>query len=83
MVKRLNEELMADVLSALRGQKLTGAQVFNALKETRHGLSKRLVYHYLYVASKRGLVTYDTVIELGDFSWGKTAEKKYYRLAKA
>jgi Fe2+ or Zn2+ uptake regulation protein len=78
MVKRLNEDLMSDILNELSGKKLTGSQLFSLLKSKYPSLSKRLVYHYLSVALEHGQVTVETVSEEGKYSWGGFANKKYY-----
>ncbi len=78
MVRKLNQVLMNDILNVLKGQRLTGYQVFNIIKDNYHHLSRKLVYHYLSVALKRGEVSVEKVTEEGSFSWGKTTEKKYY-----
>jgi hypothetical protein len=78
MAKKLNQELMDDIINSLSSQRLTGYQIFNIIKDRYHHLSRRLVYHYLSLALKRGEVKVERVVEKGDFSWGKTTEKKYY-----
>ena len=83
MVKLINQELLNDILSLLTNNKLTGSELYARLRHKHQGLSKRLVYHYLYLGVEKGYLKVETRNELGDFSWGKTAEKKYYRLAKA
>lgn len=82
MVKRLNEQLLSDILDELSGKRLTGAQIFTILKPKYPSLSKRLVYHYLSVALKRGEVTVENVQEEGKYSWGPMAHKKYYTRIK-
>ncbi|MCL4400476.1 MAG: hypothetical protein M1348_01745 [Candidatus Parvarchaeota archaeon] len=81
MVKKINEELLSDIINELSGKRLTGYQLFNTLKEKYPLLSKRLVYHYLSIALKRGYVTVEKVNESGKFSWGIFTEKKYYTRA--
>jgi Fe2+ or Zn2+ uptake regulation protein len=81
MVKKINEELFSDIINSLTGNRLTGYQIYNLLREKYPHLSKRLVYHYLYIALKRGEVAVDKVMEEGKFSWGHTTEKKYYTRA--
>ncbi|MCL5009890.1 MAG: hypothetical protein M1433_02860 [Candidatus Parvarchaeota archaeon] len=76
--KPLNKDLMTDVLNELSGKKLTGSQMFSILKPKYPYLSKRLVYHYLSIALKRGEVSVETVSEEGKYSWGSFTQKKYY-----
>lgn len=78
MVRRINHELMNDVLNALENRRLTGYQIFGMIKDRYHHLSRKLVYHYLSLALKKGDIKVEKVTEEGDFSWGKTTEKKYY-----
>lgn len=78
MVKPLNEDLLSDILNELSGKRMTGSQIFSLLKPKYPGLSKRLVYHYLSVALKRGNVSVEAVSEEGSFSWGGMTRKKYY-----
>ncbi len=79
MVKKINEELMSDVVNALGNDRMTGYQIFNAIKDRYQFLSKRLVYHYLKVALLRGMVEVESVEEAGKYSWGRFTSKKYYR----
>ncbi len=78
MVKKLNEELLSDILNELSGKRLTGSQIFSILKPKYPYLSKRLVYHYLSIALERGEVAVEIVSEEGKYSWGGLAQKKYY-----
>ncbi len=82
MVKKINEELLSDIINSLSDRKLTGYQVFGLLKDTHQNISKRLVYHYLYLALKKGEISVSKVTEEGKFSWGRFTEKKYYTRIK-
>ncbi len=82
MAKKINDELLSDIINTLTDRKMTGYQVFGALKDTHPGISKRLIYHYLYLALKKGEISVDKVTEEGKFSWGKFTEKKYYTRMK-
>ncbi len=82
MVKKINEELFSDIINSLDGKRLTGYQVFGLLKEIHPKISKRLIYHYLYLALKRGEISVSKVTEEGKFSWGRLTEKKYYTRIK-
>lgn len=81
MVKRINQELLTDIVDSLNGKRLTGYQIFAVLEGKYHRLSRRLVYHYLSLALKRGDVKVETVIEEGKFSWGNSSKKRYYTRA--
>lgn len=81
MVKKLNEELLSDLVDELIDKRLTGYQLFDLMKDRYPNVSKRLVYHYLSIALKRGYVKVEKVVEIGKFSWGATTEKKYYTRA--
>ncbi len=80
MAKKLNEELMKDIIDALSGSRLTGYQVYNKLRDTHPFTSRRLVYHYLKVALNEGKIASESVKETGKFSWGGSADKKYYHI---
>ncbi len=80
MAKKLNDELMSDVLRALEASRLTGYQVYNKIKDAHPFVSRRLVYYYLKTAEKNGSVNVHKTRESGKFSWGDAAEKKYYSL---
>ncbi|MCL4398995.1 hypothetical protein M1293_00575 [Candidatus Parvarchaeota archaeon] len=82
MAKPINQEIIDDILLILEGRRLTGYQIFKLLKDKHPRLSSRLVYHYLYMGMEKGYLKVEKVSESGNFSWGSTAEKKYYSLNK-
>lgn len=80
MARKIDKELMETILSTLSSGEKTGYEIFKEIKKKGGKVSSRLVYHYLYLALKEGKVTVETKNELGNFSWGNTVNKKYYRL---
>jgi hypothetical protein len=82
MAKKINEELLNDIINTVGSEQLTGYGIYKALKEKYEGLSSRLVYHYLKTALARGDLIVIEKIEHGKFSWGDTVHKKYYNKAK-
>ena len=80
MARKIDKELMEAIISALSNGEKTGYEIFKEIKNRGRKVSSRLVYHYLYLALKEGRVTVETKNELGNFSWGNTVNKKYYRL---
>ncbi|MCL4376018.1 hypothetical protein M1558_00810 [Candidatus Parvarchaeota archaeon] len=80
MARKIDKELMEAILSALSDGEKTGYEIFKEIKKEGRKASSRLVYHYLYLALKEGKVSVETKNELGNFSWGNTVNKKYYRL---
>ncbi|MCL4373043.1 hypothetical protein M1384_03200 [Candidatus Parvarchaeota archaeon] len=80
MVRKIDKELMEEILATLSNGGKTGYEIFKEIKKGGRKISSRLVYHYLYLALKESKVTVETKNELGNFSWGNTVNKKYYRL---
>lgn len=80
MARKIDEDLMNAIMSAVSKKEKTGYEVYKELKKSGRKVSSRIVYHYLYVALRNGKVSVESKNELGDFSWGGTAIKKYYRL---
>ncbi len=80
MVKLINQELFNDILALLTNNRLTGSELYAKLKHKHVKLSKRLVYHYLYLGVEKGYLKVEARNELGDFSWGKSVTKKYYTI---
>ncbi len=80
MVRKIDKELMEEILATLSNGGKTGYEIFKEIKKEGRKISSRLVYHYLYLALKESKVTVETKNELGNFSWGNTVNKKYYRL---
>ncbi|MGC8533036.1 MAG: hypothetical protein ACP5MV_00155 [Candidatus Parvarchaeum sp.] len=80
MVKKIDKELMESVLSSLSNGEKTGYEIYKEIKKEGRKVSSRIVYHYLYLALKEGKVTVENKNELGNFSWGNTVRKRYYRL---
>ena len=80
MARKIDNELMEEILSELSGGEKTGYEIFKEIKKRGRKVSSRLVYHYLYLALKEDKISVETKNELGNFSWGNTANKKYYRL---
>jgi DNA-binding PadR family transcriptional regulator len=80
MVKKIDKELMEAVLSSLSNGEKTGYEIYKEIKKGGRKVSSRIVYHYLYTALKDGKVTVENKNELGNFSWGNTVRKKYYKL---
>ncbi|MCL4362797.1 MAG: hypothetical protein OH338_02080 [Candidatus Parvarchaeota archaeon] len=80
MVRKIDKELMEAVLSSLSNGEKTGYEIYKEIKKNGRQVSSRIVYHYLYIALKDGKVTVENKNELGNFSWGNTVRKKYYRL---
>ncbi|MFH1132987.1 MAG: hypothetical protein V1735_00705 [Nanoarchaeota archaeon] len=59
-----------------------GYEVFKRYKERYGDVSMRLVYYHLKKGVALGDFKVDKVqVEQGDYSWGKSAEKVYYKLA--
>ena len=80
MARKIDNELMEEILSELSSGEKTGYEIFKEIKKKGRKVSSRLVYHYLYLALKEDKISVETKNELGNFSWGNTANKKYYRL---
>ena len=80
MTRKIDNELMEAVINALSDGEKTGYEVYKELKKNGKNVSSRLVYHYLYTALKHGKVGVESKNELGNFSWGHTVRKNYYRL---
>ncbi len=80
MVRKLNQELMDEIINELSHGDKTGYEIYKELKRKGLKVSSRLVYHYLYVALKNDRVKMETKNEIGNFSWGTTTRKKYYKL---
>lgn len=80
MVKKLDKELMEEIIKTLSGGEKTGYEIYKSLKKEGRTVSSRLVYHYLHVALKENRLSMESKNELGNFSWGTTAKKNYYRL---
>lgn len=71
---------MDRILVTLSKEEKTGYEIYKEIKKSGNKASSRIIYHYLYIALKEGKVTVENKNELGSFSWGNTANKKYYRL---
>ncbi len=80
MARKIDKDMMEAVLSALSSGEKTGYEIYKEIKKTGMKVSSRIVYHYLYLALKEGKVTVENKNELGNFSWGNTVNKKYYRI---
>jgi DNA-binding PadR family transcriptional regulator len=80
MARKIDKELMEEILSALSNRDKTGYEIFKEIKKRGRKVSSRLIYHYLYLALKEGKISVETKNELGNFSWGNIVNKKYYRL---
>lgn len=80
MVRKIDKELMEAVLSSLSNGEKTGYEIYKEIKKDGRKVSSRIVYHYLYLALKEGKVTVENKNELGNFSWGNTVRKRYYKL---
>ncbi len=79
MVRKIDKELMEAILAELSNGNKTGYEIYKTLKKTGRKISSRLVYHYLYLALKEGKVTAENKNEIGNFSWGNTVNKRYYK----
>ncbi len=79
MVRKIDKELMEAILAELSNGNKTGYEIYKTLKKTGRKISSRLVYHYLYLALKEGKVTVENKNEIGNFSWGNTVNKRYYK----
>ncbi len=80
MVRKIDKELMSSIITCISEKEKTGYEVYKELKNKGINVSSRLVYHYLYVALKEGKIDVEQKNELGNFSWGNTVNKKYYRI---
>jgi DNA-binding PadR family transcriptional regulator len=80
MVRKIDKELVEEILSAVSKQEKTGYEIYKEIRKKGRNVSSRMVYHYLYAALKEGKVSVETKNELGKFSWGSTASKKYYKI---
>jgi DNA-binding PadR family transcriptional regulator len=80
MARKIDKELIEAILSELADGNKTGYEIYKALKKSGRKVSSRIVYHYLYLALKEGKVTVENKNEIGNFSWGNTVNKRYYKV---
>jgi len=81
MSKPFNNELFNEIVNTLKhNNSMTGYDIYKSLKSRGIYVSKRLVYYYLSFGIKHGYFKMDVKEESGKYSWGSTANKKYYSI---
>ena len=79
MARKINRELYEDILSNTKDAYVTGYYIYKKLKPKYPGLTAKLVYYYLDKMKNSGLLYMEEKVEEGNYSWGKSVLKKYYR----
>ena len=81
MAKQVRSSIRSRIVEVLKEGPAYGYEIYKKYKSRYGGVSLRLIYYHLMKGEKDGLFEVkDVKSSKGDFSWGPSTRRKYYKL---